>query len=658
MKPFKLDSDCAVDLGEKPTDVEETALEELARFLTTIFGAFGGSGNRIVMGTPSTNSVIRDVAQELSLDGLTAEGFVVDQDGLSNKQHLIIASKTGRGVLYGVYTILELMGASFALLEPSLPRLANFRLRTPIRDQPAFPIRCASGVVCSAAQIPWYARNRFNRIYVHSDGADFEKLAAEAQRFGIEMGISGSDFTLAEDALEPPLNPRTGHTLCAAMDETWDYWVRLIERRLRGHPSCRAYSFRLTDFRPNPIFLTCEECASIHPAERAIKAIRLANDLALRNSARLSFRTWGLDFMDEAYTDDPHQVTYGWNPDLHLGRVVNETPPEVEFVTKETWGDFMITYPPNKWIGRCSPHNQLVEFQVEPAEYRGNDTIPCSMVERWARVMKLARDHSVEGVWACSWGTSLATPSDAPIGEIVNSINRYAFAKLSWNPGIDARAIYDQWARRVFPECAGEIVELMRLSTRAVEKMMYVLGQRFNSHSGISSTIHHVKWCFHHYGFHDNGGKVTREMLKPSERNLRKVMEEKDEALQIVGKNQDLLEGIRNRMNPASHAALSEMLEEMRKLAALWKEYARSFFIHGMLAECWSAADADRLRQSCQSMSEIAEALDDNSGFSGILWRGAQSPSLQANMRSAVASLVKEYLDFLASKEPVKAQGT
>ena len=180
--------------------------------------------------------------------------------------------------------------------------------------------------------------------------------------------------------------------------------------------------------------------------------------------------------------------------------------------------------------------------------------------------------------------------------------------------------------------------------------MMYVHGQRFNNHSGISGRLHHVEWCFHHYGFNDWGGRVTRAMLDATEENLEDVLREKDDAIRIVREMCGLLDSAESRMPVGPFRDLQRMLEGMLGLALLWKEYARSFFLFGMLRRKWSEEKAKRLETACEMMSRIAEGLPDNSDLTRVMWRGAQSPSLTSNIRESVESLIADYQEFLARK--------
>jgi len=645
---FVIDRTCFVEVGESSSPVVRTAREELVSGLREIFGDLRDPEKRVLLGTPETCSELDELPWRRKLDSLVEDGFIIDLSLEDGEETLVIAARHERALLYGVYRILEDMGASYLLDPPAFPDLDHYDIELPVIDGPDFSLRCASGVICGKDDIPWYSRNRFNLLLVRPQC--FGEIVECAGRYGIELGVCGGDFTtVEEDDKKIPVNRETDHVLCASLEETWEYFGRIVERCIAGTGRPGVYSFRLTDYRPNPAFTRCPACSHIQPVDRILQALEIGRKIASKTNASIAFRTWGLDFMPEAYRHGSHQVNYGWDPETHLRMIIEGCPGDVILVTKETWGDFMITYPPNHWIGRCKPHAQMIEYQVEPSEYRGNDTIPCSMVERWSEIMRMAKKKGVEGTWACSWGTTISKRRDAPIGELLNSLNAHAYARLSWNSDAMIEEIYGEWAHTIFPGCPREMAEILQLSTKAVEKMMYVQGQRFNNHSGISGRLTHVEWCYHHYGFNDLGGRVTRGMLGATEENLERALLEKDDSVQIVKKMGAILETTKSRMPADTFRDLKRMLDGMLGLALLWREYARAFFLWGMLRSEWSEAKASSLGESCRLMEDIAGKLPDNSDLTGTMWRDSRSPSLASNIRRDVKSLVSDYEDFLQS---------
>ena len=626
--------------GENPSDVELTAKDELETLLK-MFNSNGDQASTVVIGTPGSSTLVASISDRLRIGELEPDGFVISPYELAGRDSTVIAARDGRGVLYGCYFLLEKLGMSFLIHPPKVISRRNFVVDHLLGENPDFSVRSVSGVSCSQDDIRWYARNRINRVYLRGDSA--AALASEAKRFGIEIGLCGPDFRAKVG--NAPRNPETDHLLCPRIEESWDFWRKMIEERLSMYSGFGYYSFRLTDFRPNPIFSKCRACEGMEPHERAIRAIQIANEIAEKVDVRLSVRTWGMDFMPEAYRHGSHQIKYGWDPDVHLREILDRTPECVEYVTKETWGDFMITYPMNRWIGECGPHAQLVEFQVEPAEYRGNDTIPCSMVERWSDIMKRAKARGVQGTWACSWGTTLALSDEEPIGQLINGVNTLAFSRLSWDSGYPIEDIYEEWSAALWGKNGQAMEEIVRLCTKAIEKMLYVLGQRFNSHSGPSETISHVEWCFRHYGFNDLGGRVTRDMLKANEKNLRRILDEKDEGVSLVKKARSVLSELGTGIRRWDE--MDSMLREMEKLSRMWREYARAFFLYKMLTRDWTQGNAESLLEACEYMLDLSTRLEDNSRFSRILWRGETCPSLSHVVQAHISSLVSEYRSFL-----------
>jgi hypothetical protein len=136
-------------------------------------------------------------------------------------------------------------------------------------------------------------------------------------------------------------------------------------------------------------------------------------------------------------------------------------------------------------------------------------------------------------------------------------------------------------------------------------------------------------------------------MLDATEENLERVLLEKDESVQIIRKMEGILDTTISRMPADTFGDLKRMLNGMQGLALLWREYARTFFLWGMLRSEWSDTKASALRESCHLMEEIAGNLTDNSDLTHIMWRDERSPSLASNIRKDVKSLISDYEDFL-----------
>ena len=76
-------------------------------------------------------------------------------------------------------------------------------------------------------------------------------------------------------------------------------------------------------------------------------------------------------------------------------------------------------------------------------------------------------------------------------GSHFDQANWYVFGRLAWNPGLDTRAVADEWVRATFtndPAFVGPVLAMMMESHQAVVDYMTPLG------------LHHLMGRGHHYG--------------------------------------------------------------------------------------------------------------------------------------------------------------
>ncbi len=136
-------------LGARADSVERTAARELAGYLGRILRrevAVGRAGTRkrIRLGTPDSSAEIQRAAAAYGLETLKPDGFVVAPSG--GGDDLLIMSKTGAGVLYGAYALLEALGVGFApagldTVSERIPRRRTAAFQGALRSEPSFAER-------------------------------------------------------------------------------------------------------------------------------------------------------------------------------------------------------------------------------------------------------------------------------------------------------------------------------------------------------------------------------------------------------------------------------------------------------------------------------------------------------------------------------------
>ena len=156
-------------IGDDPSPTEEFAAEEIAFFAQRMCGVRPEiipersipPSRAIIMGTPKSSYLIRDVSDLLHLDHLRKdEGYVLR----ISPGRIYIGARSDRGVLYGAYELLErtiskATGMEVVSLDFRIPRVRFLSLddRT-IRSEPYFPIRAT----LDPEDVDWLARHRVN----------------------------------------------------------------------------------------------------------------------------------------------------------------------------------------------------------------------------------------------------------------------------------------------------------------------------------------------------------------------------------------------------------------------------------------------------------------------------------------------------------------
>lgn len=158
-----------VVIGGNPSPTEEFAAEEIALFTQRMCGTrpqitSEGStppSKAVVLGTPESSSLIRNVSGPLQLDRLESdEGYTLR----ISTERIYIGAKSSRGVLYGAYELIERMiskatGMEVVSTDFRIPLVEFLSLKDQtIRSEPYFPIRAT----LDHEDPDWLARHRVN----------------------------------------------------------------------------------------------------------------------------------------------------------------------------------------------------------------------------------------------------------------------------------------------------------------------------------------------------------------------------------------------------------------------------------------------------------------------------------------------------------------
>jgi alpha-glucuronidase len=157
--------------------------------------------------------------------------------------------------------------------------------------------------------------------------------------------------------------------------------------------------------------------------------------------------------------------------------------------------DFQPREPFHPLFGAMPKTPLMMEFQITK-EYLGFATHLAYLGTMWTEVLREDTHRPRRGTPVSATLTGMAGVANIGTdrnwsGSHFDQANWYAFGRLAWAPGGDARAIADEWTRLTFgndPRLVSPVVEMMMASREAVVDYMTPLG------------LHHLMATGHHYG--------------------------------------------------------------------------------------------------------------------------------------------------------------
>ena len=423
-------------VAEGANSTVQTAASELAQAAESMFN-FNPSvsetvpvaGPKIILGTVETSNWIRDRAEDLQLDRIEGDGFVIK----AMEDTVVVAGAIPAGVVFGAFDLLRRvqtgqdLHALDVLENPQVPirmvaHWSYFRglfgdrwrgggrddsifswkeLRTGdtkrIRDWVRMLASCGWNALCPS-EINWHYRNNF---LDHLD--EVEKLADICRDYGIKLYWSPS-YLLA-------LDPKTADTLYARVPDFGGYMMKLGSEKQNGDP------------RP-PMTNRVADTLKPYGGKVLVRAFVYGN---LRYTPEPYRNLIPYDLFaheDGNFRDNVIIVPKGspmdwdlWAPIPALDGAIQKNLYGSELVIDKSW--------PVSWVKKW-------KWWFEQDTYRNG---PGSL-----------NKFSVD----CIMGVSMISPSPAWTECPLNAVNYYGLGRLSWNPNLTVDEIYTEWIQQTF----------------------------------------------------------------------------------------------------------------------------------------------------------------------------------------------------------------
>jgi len=490
------------------------AVDELNVGLAGLLGAGErlGSGS-ILVGTPESNTKIHRTLSKDGTDVPDRDGYLIKAVKDGSRQHIVIASATDQGVLYGVFAFLRHLQQRKPIDDlniRSVPRIDNRILnhwdnltRTVERsmagaslwnwfDLPYYiePYYIDYARVCASIGINGTVLTNVNAnaTILHPQFLEKVKALADAFRpYGIRVYLTArfsAPIELGGLDTADPLDSEVAVWWNEKIDEIYgyvpDFGGFLVKANSEGQPGPQQYG-----------------------RDHADGANMLADALAPHGGIVM----WRAFVYDFEVKEDRHKQAYTEFTGLD-GRFREN----VLIQVKNGAIDFMPREPFHPLFGATPKSAQALELQITQ-EYLGGDVHLAYLAPMWKEVLEsdtFARGQGstvarvIDGSVFGHGNTTIAGVANVGnernwTGHPLASANWYAFGRLAWDHSLSSSEIAEEWTRMTFANDSETVEAIKSLLLRSRETVVDY---------SMPLGLHHIMASGHHYGpgpWHDQG---------------------------------------------------------------------------------------------------------------------------------------------------------
>ncbi|MCY3742236.1 MAG: alpha-glucuronidase family glycosyl hydrolase [Candidatus Poribacteria bacterium] len=458
-------------VAEGTNSTVQTASSELAQAIESMFGFKPSvsetatvTGPKVILGTAETSSWIRDRAEDLQLDRIERDGFVIKTLKEGTDVAIIVAGKIPAGVVFGTFDLIRRIQIGQdpleldALENPQVPirmvaHWSYFRglfgdrwrgggrdnsifsweeLRTGdtklIRDWVRMLASCGWNALCPS-EINWHYRNNFLE---HLD--EVEKLGDICRDYGIKLYWS-PNYLLA-------LDPKTADALYSRVPDFGGYMMKLGSEKQNGDP------------RP-PMVNRIADTLKPYDGKVLVRAFVYGN---LR------------------YTPEPYRNLIPYDLFAHEDGNFRDN---VIIVPKGSPLDWDLAAPIPALDGAIQKNLYGSELVIDKSW-------PVSWVKKWKWWFEQDTYRNGPGSLNkfnvdCIMGVSMISPAPAWTKSPLNAVNYYGLGRLTWNPDLTVDEIYTEWIQQTFgddPEVLRTIKTILMMLEEVTRKTYNYRGYR------------------------------------------------------------------------------------------------------------------------------------------------------------------------------------
>ena len=369
--------------------------------------------------------------------------------------------------------------------------------------------------------------------------------------------------------------------ICPSNPISWEIWRAIVKEVVQIHSSAEGIYL---DIMHNGygIYCQCDRCRATgineFPAELR-KAVLETYKVLKEHGKKLLYHTWSTNSKPRKGRSQGSDSGIPWRvpgdkPEWLFRQVIEWTPPEVELVKMDTWGDVQPTAPMDPLIGKVGKHPQIIQFQIS-GEYRGFNKVPSSMVQYLKDRMGACARLGVSGVLVIAGGW--IDPFYIFWEDIINSVNFEAFAKFSWDVEESAEDVWSSWAEKVYgKKAAPHVITALKMSQSVIEKSLGIRGLNFTDHSGYPTSIPRmweITWDWSNYWYPD-----SNERFAITPENIKEVIGEKEEALKTAREMLSIIKEAECHLQKKQYSELNERIEWLIHYATIQRYLAEIYF--------------------------------------------------------------------------------
>ncbi|HKJ68295.1 MAG TPA: hypothetical protein VKA68_10105 [bacterium] len=348
----------------------------------------------------------------------------------------------------------------------------------------------------------------------------------------------------------------------------WDWLENKYEQLFTDFPEFDGIllTFHETEYK---IFSEEEVQSELSMPDRFARMINTIDDMC---------RKYNKDFVVRSFLYEPQQLEW-------FAAGLDQVHERVMLQSKCVPHDWQPYYPHNPMIGKFPERELIVEFDCS-SEFTGKNRILYTSPEyfeyRWRYDL---RQPGVVGYNArIDHGgyDAVSTP---------NNINLYTLYRLTEDPAVTARDIWDEWTMKHYGAKASDLIEkALKPSFEVVNRSFFAREFWITNHSELPSFDYangHIqsrtiaKWKPDQPEYKQR----EQQLQHPDPGTLEWILSEKDTAIALAEESLEYLRQARPHLTADQYDDLYWRLALLHRTAIIWQLHAEAFFGYKTLAE-------------------------------------------------------------------------